>query len=99
MAWAAQISLSFAEGWHHLYAMVDGDAPEEVHAAAQMIFDSFATGHETFVRMLPEAVSEKDFDSKITRHRAWTRISFRLEDGPHHLLGAGDPVAIPLSAA
>ena len=45
---------------------------------------TFAKGRTAFVRNLPEADSDTNFDTKLTKHRGYVRFSFRLEAGSWH---------------
>ena len=86
MGWTAQIIVSDGgSGFKHLYATIDGDSHAEAIEGAQSIYEGFGSNRECFIRVLPEAHSETDFDTKITRHRGFVRFSFGPNDGPHHM--------------
>jgi len=97
MAWKSQILLSSSDdGFHHVNAWIDGDSYVETLLGAQLIFNSFSHGHETWVREEPQATTHTDFDTKAVHHRGFTRLSFRLNDGPLHHMEKG---IVPLSFA
>jgi hypothetical protein len=76
MTWRAEIILSSqSEPVCHVQAWTTGDSKEDALAGAQFIFDKFGSGCERLVRAYPEADSEKNFDTRETRHRGYVRFS------------------------
>lgn len=86
MGWSASISISAGQGVQHLIARVDGDSYDDAKVGTQLIFDAFTKGRETYIRAVPDVVSERDFDTKIVWHRGFVRFSFADHAGPHHVL-------------
>ncbi len=85
MGWTAEIMVSDAgAGFKHLYATTEGDSKADALEGAQAIFDAFAAGKEAFIRTMPEAFSDTDFDTKITSHKGFVRFSFGPHAGSHH---------------
>jgi hypothetical protein len=96
MAWRAQIFLSYGEGMHHVYANVDGDSQNDALAGARYIYDAFPKEKMRWVRALPVANSEVDFDSKKPIHSGFVRFSYNDQDGPTKIVDG--MTSFPLSA-
>jgi hypothetical protein len=81
--WVATVlSLSHpSEGFFHIYATTIGETKEDAFAGAEYVLNAFAFGRLALIRAKPEANSETDFDTKLTRHKGFVRFSYRLEAG------------------
>jgi len=79
----------------HVTCNTRGSSKESALAGAEWVLRILTQGRRTFVRCRPEAMSEKDFDSKEMRHAGFTRFSFSLEPG--ELMFAAEPVKLSLS--
>jgi len=99
MTWSVTVQVSRDEsGAHHVYAVSDGDNKDDSLAAVQFVKDNFVRGRLTAMRVEPEAESERDFDTKLTRHRGFVRFTFF--DVPGECLPPkADFAPIPLSYA
>lgn len=85
--WVAAVSVSpniDEHGFVHAYARTSGTSEAEARSAAQYVLWALGFGRETFIRTRPEANSETDFRTKITRHSGFVRFSFKLERGEWH---------------
>lgn len=82
--WTAKVIISDnepANGWYHVYATIDGSTEAFAIAGAEQIQNLLSKGRKSLIRVPPEVYSETDFDTKTTRHRAFVRFSFSLENG------------------
>ena len=83
--WSANILLTpqanGTSGFWHCQARVLGHSLEEARNGAQHILDIFAAGRIAFVRVPPEASTEKDFRTKTEQHVGYVRFSFGLKAG------------------
>lgn len=82
--WNAEILLFPQEplsDYINLTAYVRGHTQETSLEGARRILNLFAEGRFACIRVLPEGVSEIDFDTKETEHRAYVRFTFRLGTG------------------
>lgn len=88
MGWRAEIIVSYNadDKYHHVYATTHGDSKDDALAGAQFVYDSFNKEKERFVRALPVANSEVDFDTKETNHRGFVRFSFSDKNGQTRLV-------------
>jgi hypothetical protein len=93
-----EIWLSEQDGWYHVCCGAEWPTAEKTLAEVARVLHGFADGRKAYIRRAPKIASEKDFDSKIVRHRASTRFSFRTEPGEwtypepetrHQLVGFG----------
>lgn len=96
MGWRAEILLSFSDGMFHLYATTDGDTHDDALAGAQEIYDTYANSHQSFIRSLPVATSERNFDTKQMRHRGFVRFWFLPTNGPNQIVKSD--AQIPLAS-
>jgi hypothetical protein len=68
-------------GFLNVIARTIGETREDALAGAEFVLNAFAFGRLAYIRVKPEANSETDFDTKVTRHRGFVRFSYRLESG------------------
>lgn len=100
MAWRAEIILSSSPetDFYNVQVFVDGDSHDDALNGAKLIFDRFGAGCERFIRVVPEASSERDFDTKELKHRGYTRFSFADKPGVDHV-ASNEIVPLPFSLA
>ena len=82
--WSAEIILSDEPGLNgliHAYAVSNGNSKDSALAAVKWVIQILAARRECYVRVAPEADSERDFDTKEMKHRGFTRFSFSCEPG------------------
>jgi hypothetical protein len=82
--WTAEILFSPASAlsaFMHCTARVKASTNDDALAGAQCVLDLFAKGRKTYLRVLPEANKETDFDTKETKIEGFVRFSFSLEPG------------------
>ena len=62
-----------------------GATLKDALAGATIVSDLFAKHRTAFIRAMPEAASDTNFDTKETKHCGYARFSFKLESGAWHL--------------
>lgn len=85
--WCAELICSpqsHMAGFMHCTAKVVGRTEAHALDGAKAVLDLFAKGREAFVRVAPEASTERDFDTKEVRYRGYVRFSVKLEAGEWH---------------
>lgn len=66
---------------YHVMVKTLGETKEAALIGTQFVRDVFAKGRTAFMRVNPEADSDTDFDTRITRHTGFARFSFKIEAG------------------
>jgi hypothetical protein len=66
---------------YHVYCDVNGTSHDAALAGAEWVLEHFAGGRIAYIRVRPEANSEKCFDTKETKHAGFVRFSYRPEAG------------------
>jgi hypothetical protein len=66
---------------YNVYCDVRGISNDTALAGAEWVLDHFAGGRVAHIRDMPEATSEKCFDTKETKHAGFVRFSYRPEAG------------------
>ncbi len=61
-----------------------GDSQAEALFGANYVLNMLAKGRFAVVRIKPEAASEKDFDTRLTRYHGYVRFHYKLEPGEWH---------------
>jgi hypothetical protein len=82
--WQAEVLFSPASALSavmHCTARVKAETNDDALSGAQCVLDLFARGRKAFLRVLPEANKETDFDTKETKIEGFVRFSFSLEAG------------------
>ncbi len=82
--WTARVLLSDDLSPHGIWSAecrTEAASAPIALAAAEKVLSLFAKGRTAFIRCAPEAMSEKDFDTKETKHRGFVRFSFMQEPG------------------
>lgn len=78
------ISLSKSGNLWHLEAISNASEAATALRAVQLVYETFTSKFESWVRAEPSATSERDFDTKLWRHRGYVRFSFEEHAGPVH---------------
>ncbi len=78
------------DGIFNVFCTTVGNTHAEAMMGATAVLNIFAHGRWAFIRVKPEAVSEEDFDTKITHHRGFVRFSYKLESGEWHYPNSDD---------
>lgn len=79
-----EMSITFNDEFNHVYIRGEGTDKQDTLEAVTTVTEWVARDRECYIRVEPEVNSEKDFDTKVTRHRAWSRFSFRDQAGVRH---------------
>jgi hypothetical protein len=81
MWWVEELYLNRDEnGYHHLSARVAGTSEAEALVGAEHVYGLF-DGKARFVRKLPTAASDVDYETGIASYRAYVRFSYLDESG------------------
>lgn len=74
------------DGVTHFSADATSDASAtDAQQAAEALLERIAGHRETYVRAIPCATSDRDFDTKTAMHRAFVRFSYMDCNGTRHL--------------
>jgi hypothetical protein len=83
--WTAEVMISPPRvempGYIHCQARVKAQTNDDALIGAQYILNLFAKGRKAFIRVVPEANRETDFNTKEDRIEGYVRFSFALEAG------------------
>ena len=79
--WIADVWMTSTDTATNVTCNTWGDTKECALNGAKWVLDMFAKGRLAFIRTEPEANSEMDFDTKMTKHSGFTRFSFATEPG------------------
>ncbi len=82
--WQAEVLFSPASalsGVMHCTARVKAQTNDDALTGGQCVLDLFARGRKTFLRVLPEANREVNFETKESKIEGFVRFSFSLEPG------------------
>jgi len=99
--WSAEIIGSdeiSPDGLVHFQCKTCGVTQDDALNAAKYLLQVLAGGRESYIRIRPEASSDREFDTKETYHHGYTR--FAVQTTPDKQIILPDEIAqLPLSAA
>jgi hypothetical protein len=72
---------SHLEHIFHLTATINADTEKDALLGADAIMAMFARGRKAYIRVRPEVVTQKNFETGATEIRGYVRFSFSLEKG------------------
>jgi len=82
--WVATIVVSpepSPDGFFHIYASTVGTTKLHALEAAVYVLNAYAFGRTTFIRVKPEVMTQRSFQTKGMAHRGHVRFSYKLEPG------------------
>ena len=77
----ADVTISCVEGYFHVQARTRGSDQQRAKWMAERVLWFLAENRKAFVRAMPEAATDKNYDTGAEIHHGYVRFSFKDEPG------------------